>query len=657
FAVSCEVSESGLEISCNCKPGYTGPRCGSCSAGYFGQPQVLGSYCQSCNCSGNSKSCDSITGECHSCLNNTFGTACELCASGFYGDAVFKKDCKKCECNECGTDRCDHRIGVCHCKPNVVGMACDDCDVGFWGFKSCVGCQGCNCGPASEDNNCDVETGQCKCRPGTTGLTCDSCKPGYWQYSPEGCVSCNCVEKYSLPGAVCDVASGECQCLPGVVGTNCQGCLYRWTFIENQGCQECGPCVHALLDETDYLQSLIDPIRDEMTDISASYFAYRRLHNVNKTVDDLRPEVNALIFDPTAVDLSPLHYNVRSVEDQAHQLNNSADKGVKEAEEVSMNADKTREEALEVEKLIQDAVKKARDTVGELTALAEGLLDTAGPNLDKLIARAERILQEIKDRDFMSRKNDTEDELELAEELLEHVKNFQKPAILNKERAEELDEQLNKLNELLEELRNHSRDAEDVAQETLELNEAIRQANVTGIIAAINQLAAGTNKTLDEAKELLEAAKKALEDAETAFSKLDLDSSRLARAIDELKEKLNGQEEELDEVRPLVDEAKKHASDLMEQAALLDSLLADTRDSADGAVKAATAYGNIVDAIDDALKAAQAAVEAANQAAELSDGMAGRAEGSKNRSIELLEEAQKLQKKVEDGKLFLKKTN
>ncbi|XP_076315805.1 laminin subunit alpha-like [Tachypleus tridentatus] len=315
FAVSCEVSESGLEISCNCKPGYAGPRCGSCSAGYFGQPQVLGSYCQPCNCSGNSNSCDSITGECQSCLNNTFGTACELCASGYYGDAVLKKNCKQCECNKCGTDRCDHRIGSCHCKPNVVGTACDECDVGFWGFKSCVGCQGCNCGPASEDNKCDVETGQCKCKPGAWGLTCDSCKPGYWQYSPEGCVSCNCVEKYSLPGAVCDPVSGECQCLPGVLNTNCQGCPYRWTFIENQGCQECGPCVHSLLDETDYLQSLIDPIRGEMTDISASYFAYRRLHNVNKTVDALRPEVNALIFDPTTVDLSPLHYSVMSVEE------------------------------------------------------------------------------------------------------------------------------------------------------------------------------------------------------------------------------------------------------------------------------------------------------------------------------------------------------
>lgn len=59
---------------------------------------LLGDYCKPCNCSGNINtkdpgSCDSITGNCLKCVNNTAGAACNLCAPGFFGDAIFSKNC------------------------------------------------------------------------------------------------------------------------------------------------------------------------------------------------------------------------------------------------------------------------------------------------------------------------------------------------------------------------------------------------------------------------------------------------------------------------------------------------------------------------------------------------------------------------------------
>lgn len=59
----------------------------------------LGDYCKPCQCSGNIDprepgSCDTVTGNCLKCLNNTYGTACALCAPGYYGDAVTLKDCQ-----------------------------------------------------------------------------------------------------------------------------------------------------------------------------------------------------------------------------------------------------------------------------------------------------------------------------------------------------------------------------------------------------------------------------------------------------------------------------------------------------------------------------------------------------------------------------------
>ena len=99
FATSCEVSSDGLNIRCECQEGYYGGRCQACAAGYFGTPEVQGGSCQPCQCSGNIDtsdpgSCDSVTGDCLRCLNNTQGPACNLCASGYFGDAVLIKDCQ-----------------------------------------------------------------------------------------------------------------------------------------------------------------------------------------------------------------------------------------------------------------------------------------------------------------------------------------------------------------------------------------------------------------------------------------------------------------------------------------------------------------------------------------------------------------------------------
>lgn len=60
---------------------------------------LIGDYCKPCQCSGNidpndAASCDTVTGDCLRCLNNTYGVACALCAPGYFGDAVNLKDCQ-----------------------------------------------------------------------------------------------------------------------------------------------------------------------------------------------------------------------------------------------------------------------------------------------------------------------------------------------------------------------------------------------------------------------------------------------------------------------------------------------------------------------------------------------------------------------------------
>ena len=42
FATSCDLSDDGARISCECRPGYYGARCQSCAAGFYGRPEVPG---------------------------------------------------------------------------------------------------------------------------------------------------------------------------------------------------------------------------------------------------------------------------------------------------------------------------------------------------------------------------------------------------------------------------------------------------------------------------------------------------------------------------------------------------------------------------------------------------------------------------------------
>ncbi|GAB6025535.1 hypothetical protein CHUAL_011266 [Chamberlinius hualienensis] len=643
FANSCELSQSGLEIRCECKSGYIGARCDYCSPGFYGRPEVIDDYCKPCECSGNIDphsvtSCDSVTGQCLHCLNNTYGSACELCAPGFYGDAVSSKNCKKCYCDDCGTRECHHSSGTCTCFPNVVGEKCDECAPGFWGFDSCEGCIACNCSIAAHSHQCDVNTGQCKCRPGVSGRTCDRCLPGYWDYSSGGCQPCRCNQDYSI-GGTCNLKTGRCECLPGVIGDRCDSCPYRWVLIDNVGCQECGPCVHTLLDDLDDLHNLFDPVWADLKGVAFSFFAYQKLDNVNQSVSTLRPLVDNLIADPTSIDLKPLRDEVDRVEQYAKSIERQLLRTSEVANRTANESDATHKEALRIEALIRSNIADVRGIIAGIEALSSGFLGNQGPNRDRLLAEAERMLEEIKARDFEPMKVKADDELEAAKDVLEKAKRFVDPALENSQRVAELKAQMDNLRDKLKDLVNNSNSANADSTEAEHLNKKNENPPANEKVKKITASKEAIDGLLEEAQMLLDKAKALLDEARNNFVDLDLDDDRFGQLIDRLKNYVDDLKNGLKDVAINVRKAEGHAKKLQEQAAELDGLLADTRGSAENAVKAANSYGNIVDAIKKARDAAEVAVDAAQNATAATGGLDGDARDSLRLSKQLLDEA------------------
>ncbi|KAG7208341.1 hypothetical protein KM043_014577 [Ampulex compressa] len=249
YAESCSLDSITHDVICECYQGYTGPRCENCAENYFGNPEVAGGSCQSCNCNNNTDllrpgNCDPHTGKCLQCLYDTDGANCQICKPGFYGDAL-RKDCKDCKCNALGTDRaagpCDHRTGQCPCLPHVIGQLCEMCEENHWRIASGKGCDPCECDAVgSVSDRCNPFDGSCDCRPGFGGRRCNECQANHWGNPNVECHPCEC-DDIGSASQQCDRETGVCVCHKGIGGEKCDRCD-RGYYGDAPTCSPCGEC-------------------------------------------------------------------------------------------------------------------------------------------------------------------------------------------------------------------------------------------------------------------------------------------------------------------------------------------------------------------------------------------------------------------------------
>ncbi|XP_018320894.1 laminin subunit alpha [Agrilus planipennis] len=645
FATACDLSSDGEKISCDCVEGYFGARCQSCAPGYYGKPEVVGDFCKPCDCSGNIDptdpySCNTVTGECLHCLNNTFGNSCALCAPDYYGDAITAKNCQPCDCDNYGRERCDSHTGQCICKPNVEGEKCDRCVAEHYGFQSGQGCIPCNCSPASLSAQCHDQTGQCQCKPGVTGRNCDRCTAGYWNFTSDGCISCGCKSEYSL-GFGCNAETGQCECLPGVTGEKCDHCPHRWAFVDGVGCHSCDSCTHDLLDDTDALAALIDPIIIEFNAVDSGYFTTRRLTHLNDTLNELKPKVGKL--QPNQINLSPVLGDLDKLETDVNSFNR---KVLYAMENSAVLADNAHNISLETDKVfdeISDAVVDAKYAVNYIESLSDSLISGEDKKVDAALEEASKLLDEINIFNLSGRANEADKQYLKADNLLEKLRNLKKPVDNIDDKAKMFKTNLTTINNKLDDLANHTQFTFNTVLEVEKLLSKNRR-NKDSVERKLDTIHTQTNdveKNLKDSDVLLKNASEVLDNFKELIDGFPANPKELEKSNLDFDNTLENNINQLVIVKDLVPVVKDHAQNLTLRAQELDNLLTETRDLSENAVNAANAYKNIVEEIKNARDAAVSGKSAAENAADILNNISNQTIDARNISTVLLEKAQK----------------
>ncbi|XP_032815544.2 laminin subunit alpha-5 [Petromyzon marinus] len=623
FSMGCTDRDG--EMKCLCKSGYAGSKCDRCAPGFYGNPTVIGSACRPCDCNGNSdpnmifEDCHNVTGACGSCVPGTAGPRCQLCAPGFYGDAVVAKNCTACACDACGTQECDVRTGRCHCKPGVTGPRCSSCREGYYGFDGCQGCRACECGGGG-GGACDVTTGQCACPPGVEGIACDRCQPGHWDLGPQGCRRCECHT------GQCDPSSGRCSCPHGVTGPQCGSCLdpHSLPLPNPHGtvhCQPCDNCVVVLLDDLRRSDAEAEATRLRLRNLTAATFAFTRLHNVNESASSTRAaldQVNGLMVRQRG-QLDAMEMNLPGFAQESEALHARANASLTLAKRLEAAVESSRQQAEGllhgVHRLathVQDLLRQAAEL--ERSPESGGALPSSD-EFQRKMAEATRLLDDMRRRSLHAQDELARQEKHLAEKLLRSVQQevgvpAGETAAMGAAVTKDLDAYQAKLMELrdvLNQASNASRRAStvnSVGRDALRDNEAKGQQVARLVQEALGVLNAAEQQLLDAYQSL-----QGLENMRTECEQL---AAEVDGALQGLSAWLN-ERGPTGDLESLVQRAEEHARRMQEAVRNLTRSVAtdDTSGFTQKAINASRAYGDIIKALKEAEAASTMALDTA----------------------------------------------
>nr|XP_051707297.1 laminin subunit alpha-3 isoform X2 [Oryctolagus cuniculus] len=603
-----EASDSGsgrrahhVEV-CACPADYAGDSCQSCSSGYYRDANGLyAGRCVPCNCHGHSNRCQDGTGICINCQHNTAGDHCERCKEGYYGNAVLGH-CSACPCphtNSFATGCVVNGGNVrCSCKPGYMGTQCERCAPGYFGNPQKFGgsCQPCNCNSNGHLGSCDPLTGDC--------------------------INQNQELKDSSPTEECD---------------------------------DCDSCVMTLLNDLATMGEELQMVKSQLQGLRASAGALEQMRRLETQVKELR---NRLLNYRSAISshgskIDGLEKELSNLNGEFETLQEKAQINSRKAQTFYNNLDQTTQRAKELDTKIKSVIRNVHILLKQISgANGEGNYLPAG-DFSRELAEAERMMRELRNRNFGKHLREAEAEKREAQLLLNQIRNWlathqENGNGLAKSMWDSLNEYEAKLGDLramLQEAAAQAKQATGLNQDNEETLGAIKRR-----VKEISSLQSDFTKFLTTADSSLLQTNIMLQQMEESQKEYE----KVAATLNEARQELSDRVRELSRSTSkasLVEEAEKHAQSLQELAKQLEEIKRNT--SGDElvrcAVDAATAYENILNAIqaaEDAANKASSASESALQTV-IKEDLLRKAKALSSDSDQLLSEAKKTKKKLQ----------
>uniref|UniRef100_A0A8C4UMY3 Laminin subunit alpha 3 n=1 Tax=Falco tinnunculus TaxID=100819 RepID=A0A8C4UMY3_FALTI len=586
--------------TCSCPPEYAGDSCQECGLGFYRENKGLFTgRCVPCNCNGNSNRCQDGTGKCINCQYHTAGEKCERCEDGYFGDAT-EGSCRVCPC------------------PYTNRFA-----------TGCV---------------TNGEEIQCLCKEGYTGIRCERCAPGYFgnpQKYGGYCQKCNCNNNGQL--ASCDHLTGECfNNEPKDVDPN-------------EDCDSCDSCVITLLKDLSTIGDELQLIKSQLQNVHAGTHTLEQMRRLETRIKDLKVLLKNYhsVVRNQGSKVDELETEFINLNHEVNTLQEKAEMNYKAAEILFNNFGQTHQKG-------KDLVSHIQIVVNNIQVLLEQIAGTnvEGNNLPlgdaaKELAEAQRMMTEMRNRNFGQLQAEAEKERTEAQLLLARIKNelqkyHQENHGLIKSVRDSLNEYESKITDLrdaLNEATGQIKQAENLNRDNgvllEDIKKQIEETNVqqNGILDILNS----ARSSLTQANSVLGLLQKSKEEYESLAAQLD-------GARKDMNEKLTNHSLSASK-EPLVVRAEEHAKSLQDLAKQLEEIKNSARkDELVGcAVEASTAYDNIINAIKAAEEAASKAGNAADSALSTvkREDLSGKAARLKTESSTLLNQAQETEKTLQ----------
>ncbi|KAM3604519.1 uncharacterized protein V6R79_012395 [Siganus canaliculatus] len=552
------------------------------------------------------------------CPSQYTGDSCEKCSPGFYrdGSEPFLGRCVPCECNGLA-DECDQQTGRClNCRYDTAGDRCERCKEGYYGSAAQRTCRVCPCPFRVETNSfaigCREVRGdgefQCICRAGYTGDKCERCAPGYFgdPMAPGGsCQPCNC----NGNGNNCDPNTGVCKNTlePGDTNTD-------------EHCQECDNCAQTLLNELEKLDDELDRIKNQMGNASASASSQNLLKKLERAVSDTKTLVSKYSSSVNSQKsrVGQLEEDTVNLSDDINALKNKADERATDADKAVADVEKTHKRAKDLDAEIRTILKKIQAMVDNLKEEGTSGQTIPTENLDKMLEDAQRMVNEMQDRNFTPQKTAAEKERDAAKKLLDYIKtNVNKQSDQNEAAADKIRGLLKTYEDKLKDLDAALKEANVLVKKASTQNGLNAQA--LGPLQKRIEDLKKERKTVEDQMGMAKNELKKTEDLANMLSDSKTEYEQLAAQLDGAKTDLTKKVNELSKAagkEDIVTDAEEHAKNLDKLAnELVDTVKgASGRTEVRNAKDAIDAYKNITDAINAAEAAANDAKRAADNA-------------------------------------------